>query len=161
MDRTRNCDVRITDESLSLLIGLSSALSDRGRGKEKTRPSVRPSPFFNTSVRHACLSLINVMLEMPFIVVFTVSSSVQSIPQVHPHSTMRAAWSAINILLCVLNLRLLRLKLLLCVTGQRWLTHHMLWTSTRWQGLLILRKTVRGGFWDIDARWAVTATSAS
>ena len=25
MDRTRNCDVRITDESLSLLIGLSSA----------------------------------------------------------------------------------------------------------------------------------------
>ena len=51
-----------------------------GRGEEKTHPSVRPSPFFNTSVQHACYSSINVMLEMPFTVVLIVSSSVQSIP---------------------------------------------------------------------------------
>jgi len=50
------------------------------RGEEKARPSVRLSPFFNSSVRHACYSSINVMLEMPFTVVFIVSSSVQSIP---------------------------------------------------------------------------------
>jgi len=59
----------------------SSGRSPTGeRGEEKTLPSVRPSPFFNTSVQHACYSSINVMLEMPFTVVFTVSSSVQSIP---------------------------------------------------------------------------------
>ena len=58
----------------------SSGRSPTGeRGEEKTRPSVRPSPFFDTSVQHACYSSINVLLEMPFTVVFTVSSSVQSI----------------------------------------------------------------------------------
>ena len=54
----------------------SYATAILGRGEEKTRPSVRPSPLFNTSVRHACYSSINAMLEMPFIV----SSSGQSIP---------------------------------------------------------------------------------
>jgi len=59
----------------------SSGLFDRGRGEEKTRPSVRPSVavlqhFSSTRV----FSSINVMLEMSFVVVFTVSSSVQSIP---------------------------------------------------------------------------------
>jgi len=47
--------------------------------RRRVRPSVRPSPFFNSSVQHACLRLINVMLEMSFTVVFIVSSSIQCI----------------------------------------------------------------------------------
>ena len=51
-----------------------------GRCGEKVRSFVRPSPFFSSSVRHACLRSITVMLETSFTVVFIVSPSVQSIP---------------------------------------------------------------------------------
>jgi len=44
-----------------------------------------PSPIFNSSVQHARLRSINVMLEMSFTVVFIVSPSVQSI-----HNAVRA-----------------------------------------------------------------------